>query len=185
MQGHNSPVWLSLENHVLRNADKDNQKVSVLTGPVLSKKDPILYGVKIPVQIWKIVAFPPNAKALASVAYLDSQAEFLPEKEGQPAFVWGEFKGMQVPVSRIEKLTGLSFGSLRKADVLDGADASYALEVQQVHAVLDAGGVVGSRLVPGRQLRVLALHSPVGGDRLRSVAVLMLLVVPVSVSISG
>lgn len=136
MQTHNSPVWLSLENHVLRNADKDNQKVTVLTGPVLSRKDPILYGVKVPVQFWKIVAFlQPNTKALASVAYLDSQAEFLPDVGG-PAFVWGQFKGMQVPLKRIEKITGLRFGALTRADVLSGADPSFSFSVRTVKDVL-------------------------------------------------
>jgi endonuclease G len=136
MQSHNSPVWLSLEDHVLRNADKDNQKVSVFTGPVFSGSDPVLYGVKVPVRLWKIVAFQrPGSRVLASVAYLDSQAEFLPDAGG-PAFVWGQFKGMQVPLGRIEQLTGLRFGALTRADVLNGADATFSLTVRDVRDVL-------------------------------------------------
>ncbi len=136
MQAHNSPVWLSLEDHVLRNADKDNQRVSVITGPVLSRQDPVLYGVKVPVRMWKIVAFlRPNSKRLSSVAYLDSQAEFLPDS-GRPTFVWGEFKGMQVPLKRIEQLTGLRFGALTRADVLSGADASFLFVVRDVKDML-------------------------------------------------
>jgi endonuclease G len=136
MQSHNSPVWLSLENHVLRNADEDNQRVSVITGPVFSRQDPILYGVKVPVRFWKIVAFlRPNSRTLATVAYLDSQADFLPDTGG-PAFVWGQFKGMQVPLSRIEQLTGLRFGASTQADVLSGADASFSLAVRDVRDVL-------------------------------------------------
>lgn len=136
MQSHNSPVWLSLENHVLKNADKDNQKVSVITGPVFSTQDPVLYDVKVPVRLWKIVAFlRPTSQALASVAYLDSQAEFLPDTGG-PAFVWGQFKGMQVPLRRVEQLTGLRFGALTHADVLSGADASFSLAVRDVRDVL-------------------------------------------------
>lgn len=136
MQSHNSPVWLGLENHVLKNADKDDQKVCVLTGPVFGKQDPVLYGVKVPVRLWKIVAFlRPNSKMLASVGYLDSQAEFLPD-DGGPAFVWGQFKGMQVPLARIEQLTGLRFGALTAADVLGGADASFGLTVRGLGDVL-------------------------------------------------
>lgn len=136
MQSHNSPVWLSLEDHVLRNADKDNQKVCVITGPVLAANDPVLYDVKVAVRLWKIVAFlRPNSGALASVAYLDSQAEFLPDVGG-PAFVWGQFKGMQVPIKRIEQLTGLKFGSLAAADVLNGADAGFSLTVREVRDIL-------------------------------------------------
>lgn len=136
MQSHNSPVWLSLEDHVLRNADRDDQRVTVMTGPVLSKQDPVLYGVKVPVRLWKIVAFlRPNSKVLASVAYLDSQAEFLPDIGG-PAFVWGQFKGMQVPVTRIEQLTRLDFGTLTQADVLNGTDPNFSFTVHKVQDIL-------------------------------------------------
>ncbi|MGH9385680.1 MAG: DNA/RNA non-specific endonuclease [Vicinamibacterales bacterium] len=136
MQSHNSPVWLALEDHVLRNADKDNQKVTVITGPVLSRQDPVLYDVKVPVRLWKIVAFlRPNSKALASVAYLDSQATFLPDPGG-PAFVWGQFKGMQVPVTRLEQLTRLDFGPLTRADVLNGVDPSFSFDVRKVQDIL-------------------------------------------------
>jgi endonuclease G len=125
MQSHNSPIWLGLEDYVLKNARKSKQKACVLTGPVLGKRDPKIHGVKIPVRFWKIVAFIHDVTDdLSAVAYLDSQAEFLPDVS--PAFVWGQYKGMQVPVQRIEKLTGLGFGPLRKADVLSGADATFA-----------------------------------------------------------
>jgi endonuclease G len=136
MQSHNSPVWLSLEDHVLRNADKDDQKVIVITGPVLSKQDPVLHKVKVPVKLWKIVAFlRPGSKALVSVAYLDSQAEFLPDPGG-PAFVWGQFRGMQVPVKRLEQLTHLDFGPLTRADVLSAADPNFAFTVHRVQDIL-------------------------------------------------
>ena len=136
MQSHNSPIWLSLEDHVLRNADKDNQKVTVITGPVLSRLDPTLYKVKVPVQLWKIVAFlRPDSGELASVAYLDSQAEFLPDVGG-PTFVWGQFKGMQVPLTRIEQLTTLDFGPLTGADVLSGVDPNFSFSVRTVKDIL-------------------------------------------------
>jgi endonuclease G len=136
MQGHNGAIWLSLEQHVLQNADKDDQRVCVFTGPVLRKSDPIIYKVKIPVRLWKIVAFlRPKTKMLAAVAYLDSQAEFLPEA-GRTAFVWGQFKGMQVPITRIEQLTGLRFGVLRRADVLAGADSTFSYAVTKVQDIL-------------------------------------------------
>ena len=136
MQGHNGGIWLSLEDHVLQNADKDDQRVSVFTGPVLRRSDPVLYKVKIPVQFWKIVAFlQPRTKTLSAVAYLDSQAEFLPEA-GRNAFVWGQFRGLQVPVSRIENLSGLRLAALKRADVLAGADGTFAYSVSRVEDIL-------------------------------------------------
>jgi len=136
MQGHNGAIWLSLEDHVLQNADKADQKVSVFTGPVLKKSDPVIHDVKIPVQLWKVVAFVrPKTKQLAAVAYLDSQAEFLPDTGG-PSFVWGQFKGLQVPVARITQLTGLNFGPLKNADVLAGAGPAFAYSVARVQDIL-------------------------------------------------
>lgn len=135
MQGHNSPVWLGLEDYVLRNAGKAKQLATVITGPVLSSRDPVIHAVKIPVRFWKIVAFiHDDSGELASVAYLSSQAEFLPAVE--PTFVWGQYKDMQVTVKRIETLTGLRFGPLAKADVLSGADETFARHTTVLKEVL-------------------------------------------------
>lgn len=135
MQGHNSPVWLGLEDHVLRNAHRDAQRVSVITGPVLAGGDPVLYGVKVPVQLWKVVAFVhPRTRKLSAVAYLDSQAAYLPTPK--PAFVWGQYRGMQVPLARVASLTGLDFGALVDADVLRGAGPRFSLGVSELRDVL-------------------------------------------------
>lgn len=130
MQAHNSPVWLGLEDHLLRNSRKDNQRVSVFTGPVFRANDPILFGVKIPITFWKIVAFiHDDTGELAAAAYRDSQAEFIPDAD--IAFVFGKFKEMQVTVRAVEKMTGLKFGSLAKADVLADAGASFAMALEK------------------------------------------------------
>lgn len=130
MQSHNSPVWLGLEDYLLDNSRDDNQRVSVFTGPVFRSNDPILFGVKIPITFWKIVAFIHDETGeLAAAAYKDSQAEFIPDAD--IAFVFGKFREMQVTVRAIEKMTRLKFGPLAKADVLAGADASFALSVEQ------------------------------------------------------
>jgi endonuclease G len=130
MQKHNGKLWLSLEDFVLKNATTDRQKVCVITGPVFGKNDPIIHGVKIPVFLWKIIAFIHDETGeLAATAYRSSQAEFLPDT-GEGAFVWGQFKRLQVPVSRIARDTGLDFGPLEKADVLSGAPASFAIALE-------------------------------------------------------
>lgn len=130
MQGHNAGIWRSLEDYVLKNAGKDKQRACVITGPVLDKKDPKVRDVKIPVQLWKIVAFiHKDTDALAAVGYLSSQAAFLPDT-ATPSFVWGQFKDLQVPVRRIAKLTGLGFGTLLRSDVLAAADISFAFALR-------------------------------------------------------
>lgn len=130
MQSHNSPVWLGLENYLLENSRDDRQRISVFTGPVFRKSDPELYGVKIPLTFWKVVAFlHDDTGELAAAAYRDSQAEFVPDVE--PSFVFGAYKEMQVTVRAIENLTGFDFGVLADADVLRTADAEFALAVTQ------------------------------------------------------
>jgi endonuclease G len=127
MQSHNAGIWKSLEDYLLKNATKATQKLVVVTGPVLSKKDPVIYGVKIPVLLWKVIGFiHDDTSELASVAYLSSQADFLPDA-GNGSFVFGNFKHLQVPVLRIAQETGLDFGALATADVLGAADGSFAV----------------------------------------------------------
>jgi len=130
MQAHNSPVWLGIEDYVLRNSRDDRQRVSVFTGPVFRANDPALFGVRIPMTFWKVIAFiHDDTGQLAAAAYRDSQAEFVPD--GDIAFVFGKFKEMQVTVRAVEKMSKLKFGPLAAADVLADADMSFALTVER------------------------------------------------------
>jgi endonuclease G len=131
MQPHNSPIWLGLEDYVLKHSRRDRQQVSVITGPILAKSDPTVFEVKIPLAFFKIVAFlHPQTDALLAAAYIDSQADYV--QTGANAFVFGEYKGMQVSVKAVEKRTGLTFGPLAKADVLAGASADFASSVTKL-----------------------------------------------------
>jgi endonuclease G len=137
MQGHNGGIWKSLEDYLLKNAAKDKQRLCVITGPVLSKKDPVIHDVQIPVLLWKVIAFiHDDTKQLTAVGYLSSQASFLPDV-GEGSFVWGQFKHLQVPVARIANETSLDFGPLDDADVLKEADGSFATELRSVASLGD------------------------------------------------
>jgi endonuclease G len=57
-----------------------------------------------------------------ATAYMVSQADLLTGME----FAYGEYRTYQVPVTPIEKLTGLDFGDLRKADPLYGREGVEA-----------------------------------------------------------
>ena len=132
MQSHNGGIWKSLEDYLLKHAAKDKQRLVVITGPVLSDDDPVVHKVKIPVLLWKVIAFiHDDTQALTSVAYLSSQANKLPNV-GTNSFVFGEFKDLQVPVTRITAETGLDFGPLVDADVLKEADGTFAVALQKV-----------------------------------------------------
>jgi DNA/RNA endonuclease G (NUC1) len=57
MQSFNAPVWLALEDHALKHAQEDKMRISVFTGPILKSTDPVKFGVKVPVEFWKVIAF--------------------------------------------------------------------------------------------------------------------------------
>ena len=102
----NQRTWLSLEDHILDNAGARGLKVSVFTGPVMRERDMEYRDVLIPREFWKVVAMVNDATgALSATAYLLSQSDLLGDLE----FVFGEFKTYQVPISDIEKRTGLRF----------------------------------------------------------------------------
>ena len=116
MQSLNGVVWLALEDYALKNARKDKMKISVFTGPVLLKDDPMRYGVQIPVSFWKVIAFiHDEKKQLTATGYLMSQQTHLKNEE----FVFGAHNEEQVTIARIEQLTGLSFHQLAKFDTLN------------------------------------------------------------------
>ena len=119
MQPFNAGIWNNLEDYALLNARKDQMRISVLTGPVLRDDDPIRFQTQIPVEFWKVIAFiHDDTGKLTATGYLMSQASFLEPEE----FVFGQFDTYQLPITAIEKKTGLSFGTLGRADPLKGLD---------------------------------------------------------------
>jgi endonuclease G len=123
----NNPWWLSVEKHVLETARVTGQRVSVFSGPVLSVRDPWLYGVKVPLAYWKVIAWrtpgrtPGRAGGLRSLGFIVRQdpevraavqgARAVPRAlgfEDTPTKV----QGYQVRVTKIQELTGLRFGGL-------------------------------------------------------------------------
>ena len=121
MQPFNAGVWLGLENYALQNAREDDQKISVLTGPVLREDDPVRDGVAIPIEFWKVIAFVHDTTGALSVSgYMLSQRRFLGEQEA----TFGAYETYQVPLATIERLAGVRFGDVAAHDVLRGAPES-------------------------------------------------------------
>lgn len=113
MQPFNAGVWLDLEDYALQNARRDDMKICVFTGPFLDDNDPTRFGVKVPVEFWKVIAFVHDETGeLCATGYTMSQHAFLPEEE----FVFGEHETAQRTISSIEARTGLSFGPLAELD---------------------------------------------------------------------
>jgi endonuclease G len=113
LQPFNAGIWLGLEDYALENADQDEMRISVFTGPVLSDNDPTHFNIQIPVEFWKIIVFiHDETRKLCATGYLMSQEEFIRYEE----FVYGAYKTFQVPIATIEKKSKLSFRKLIDID---------------------------------------------------------------------
>jgi endonuclease G len=134
MQPFNGGVWLELENYALQHARKDGMKISVFTGPFLTSEDPIRFGVQIPIEFWKVIAFiHDETNQLCATGYTMSQQEFLREEE----FVFGKHKTSQRSIASIEHRTGLSFGPLAALDPIEETEGlvSELTHVRQIRFI--------------------------------------------------
>ena len=112
----NQRTWLELEEYILDNADVNDLKVTVYTGPVFRENDKVyLDKFAIPAEFWKVVTILKTDGTLSTTAYLQSQRDLISNLE---EFTFGPYKTYQVPVTQIETLTGLDFGELRQHDPL-------------------------------------------------------------------
>ena len=124
MQAFNSPIWLALEDYALEHAREDDMKISVFTGPYFANADPEMYGVRIPVAFWKVIAFIHDETGeLCATGYeMNQERNLQPEEE----FVFGQFvspqlnTAAQVTIRSIEERAGISFGGLADVDPFEG-----------------------------------------------------------------
>jgi endonuclease G, mitochondrial len=129
MQPFNAGVWLQLEEYALQNARDDDVKICVFTGPILEDDDPMKFGVKIPIEFWKVIAFVhDDTDELCATGYTMSQRDFLKEEE----FVFGEHETAQRTISSIEARTGLSFGRLAELDPFEEPEGITAPPLSDV-----------------------------------------------------
>ncbi|MFL6207923.1 MAG: DNA/RNA non-specific endonuclease [Pyrinomonadaceae bacterium] len=108
-------LWAGLEDYILNNAEAESLKVTVFNGPVFSNSDQEYRGVQLPKQFWKVVAMVKTDGKLSATAYLLSQASLIKNLVDE-AFSYGAYRTFQVPVKKIEALTGLNFGNLSQFD---------------------------------------------------------------------
>jgi endonuclease G len=131
----NQDIWAELEANILHvGADKQNLKVNVFVGPVLSKDDGTFVtkvggeDIQIPNLFWKVVTWTKsNGKAYA-VGFIQSQEKFLldggiikktvviskklkklADEDIFEHLTFKDGKTYQVRIEEIEKLTGLKF----------------------------------------------------------------------------
>src|SRR5438876_1226272 len=117
-------LWAGLEDYVLTNADNLKFRVCVFSGPVLAADDDAYRDIKLPRQFWKVVAMVKSNGTLSATAYLLSQADLIAGLEIKPEeFSYGAYRTYQVPVRKIQELTGLTFAELVTSDPLENEEA--------------------------------------------------------------
>ena len=126
----NQKTWQELEDYILNNSRNHQLKVSVFTGPVF-RSDDVVYRdqFQIPAEFWKVAGMGKEDDMLSATAYLQTQKNLIHDLE----FAYGQYKTYQVPITKIENITGLDFGNLRNYDPLGRTEAvvGHIIEKQE------------------------------------------------------
>jgi endonuclease G len=127
----NKTRWAGLEDYILKNAANLHFKANVFTGPVLADDDDAYEGVLLPRQFWKVVTMVKTDGQLSATAYLLSQEHLIEGLRAREAFSYGAYKTYQVPVTKVEKLSSLSFGLVHADPLATRGLEETAKELEQ------------------------------------------------------
>lgn len=128
MAAFNQRTWLSLEDYILKNTRRWEERVSVFTGPVFDDNDMVYRGVQIPSAYWKVVAFLSDDGRPSATAYMIEQSRELTALEA----AFGSFKTYQCSIARIEELTDLDFGRLSQYDGFSNEERASGVRIRSV-----------------------------------------------------
>lgn len=124
-------MWQGLEDYVLQKIEAERHVACVFNGPVFGEKDGKFLNFRIPSAYWKLMVVAKGRK-LSAAAFLLAQSDqirgvvtdetvtFRPLAEDQ-------IEAAQIPIAKLESLTGLSFGPLAKADAIGEVRGREAL----------------------------------------------------------
>ncbi|MBK9929622.1 MAG: DNA/RNA non-specific endonuclease [Saprospiraceae bacterium] len=131
----NQKTWLSLEDYILRNTDKENLKVSVFTGPVFGDDDIPYRGTLLPLQFWKVAAMIKKDGNPSVTGYILKQPDEISDFKTEELIAddgFGRFKTYQVPISRIARLTGIKFEKFNEFDPLFDIQATEGMTLIEI-----------------------------------------------------
>jgi endonuclease G len=120
-------LWGLLENHVAAEATRERQRVNVFNGPIFTDDDPPHRGLLVPMAYWKVLSICDPSGAQRAFAFVVGQERLLQNLPTE-AFGAGRFAIYQVKLRDLEMRTGLDFGALRTADVMEAAGAEALFE---------------------------------------------------------
>lgn len=130
---YNDSDWGDLEDYLLYGVNNDDQKLTIFTGPVFRDEDVTWRGVQIPAEFWKVAVLVGSSKSLVASGYLVSHRPYLDDLE----FVPGKFRNYQVPIAKLEQLTGLDFGRLKQFDPLAGIESLLGSSLRPLQSLSD------------------------------------------------
>jgi endonuclease G len=127
-EGLNQRDWVALEDYILGSARTHRLRISVFTGPVFKDDDPLYRDiVRLPRSFWKIaVLVDTDKEELSATGYILCQGELI--KNITEAFVYGDFRTYQVPLSLIERETRLDLKKLIPFDPFESYRRREGLE---------------------------------------------------------
>ena len=145
--------WQGLEQHLLEESiERKEFKAQVFTGPVLREDDPVYKpfpDIQYPVRFWKVaVAATADGKGLFAAAFLMDQSDVI-AKFGLAEAAEAPFETYlyQVPVTEIERLTGLAFTygaggkkSLHDVDPLNDATTRARKQRRRRTSLMESAG---------------------------------------------
>jgi endonuclease G, mitochondrial len=126
MAGFNQKTWLSLEDHILQNTQRWQERVTVFSGPVFRDDDRSYRGLRIPTAYWKVVAFLSDDGKPSATAYMIDQVRELGDLEAS----FGRFKTYQRSVARIQELTDIDFGELSQFDGFSNEERATGTRIE-------------------------------------------------------
>ena len=154
--------WQGLEQHVLEQAIEAGPfAAQVFTGPVLDDGDPRwekFKDIQYPLQFWKVAVAVTKARKLFAAGFVMDQSEVIAQYgiEATVEVPFGAFKTYQVPITEIERLTGLTFFSgpkghrvrLSEADPLRSGTAASRRTAAASRRTREAESTTAVRLLP-------------------------------------
>ena len=119
--------WGQLEMQLLEkgaeNEEGKSARILVFNGPLFAEDDPVYKGIQVALSFYKVVVWYDGEGKLRTTCYRLSQEQLVGQIEFEVLQFDEVFKTYQVPIGKIEKITGLRFhDNIRKRDTTKGTD---------------------------------------------------------------
>ena len=125
-------MWAGLEDYVLQKIESERRVACVINGPILGKNDGKFLNIRIPAAFWKVMVIA-KGKKLSAAAFLLAQSDLIRgvvtgEEVAFRPLRQDQIEAAQIPIKKLQTLTGLSFGPLAAADALGAVRGPEALQ---------------------------------------------------------